>query len=123
MELVASELKSANDTATDASDTATDTPPSEGPEQSVKVIEKYGGDDGVRTCLARRQLEATSGNCLTPRARDLALWQLEATLFASMFALCLHGAFSRAAAWPPIMVLVGTNSGRFHALQMVWPTI
>jgi hypothetical protein len=95
MELVASELKSANDTATDASDTATDTPPSEGPEQSVKVIEKYGGDDGVRTCLAQRHLKANSGICLTLRTPDLAFRQLEATSFASMFAPCLHGATAK----------------------------
>ena len=51
---------------------------------------RIGGDDGVRTCLAHRHLEATSGNCLTPRTRDLAFRQQPATAFSSMFAPCLH---------------------------------
>jgi hypothetical protein len=82
VELIASELKSAADTATDAGDTATDagdtaadagdtatdagdkaadagdtatdTLPSEGLKQDVEVIEKFGGDDGARTRDLRR---------------------------------------------------------------------
>ena len=58
VELIASELKSAADTATDAGDTATDTPPSKGLEQDVEVIEKNGGDDGARTRDLRRDRPA-----------------------------------------------------------------
>ncbi len=58
VELIASELKSAADTATDAGDTATDTPHSDGLEQHVEVIEKIGGDDGARTRDLRRDRPA-----------------------------------------------------------------
>ncbi len=58
VELIASELKSAADTATDAGDTPTDTPPSDGLEQEVEVIEKIGGDDGARTRDLRRDRPA-----------------------------------------------------------------
>ena len=51
VELIASELKS-------AADTATDTPPSEGLEQDLDVIEKFGGDDGARTRDLRRDRPA-----------------------------------------------------------------
>ena len=58
VELIASELKSAADTATDAGDTATAHPPSKGLEQNVEVIEKFGGDDGARTRDLRRDRPA-----------------------------------------------------------------
>jgi len=57
-QLIASELKSAADTPTDAGDTATDTGPSEGLAQSVEVIEEFGGDDGARTRDLRRDRPA-----------------------------------------------------------------
>jgi len=51
VDLIANEL-------TSAADTTNDTPPSEGSEQDVEVIEKYGGDDGARTRDLRRDRPA-----------------------------------------------------------------
>jgi hypothetical protein len=52
------------------------------------MIEKVGGDDGARTCIADRHGVATRGNCMSLRTRDLVIWQREATYFTDMFAPC-----------------------------------
>ncbi len=53
-----------------------------------KTREEIGGDDGARTYLSYRQLQAGSGMYLTLRAFDLAFRQPEATAFPGMLAPC-----------------------------------
>jgi hypothetical protein len=53
-----------------------------------KIRKEFGGDDGARTWMGHRHREATSGNCLSLRTRDPAIWQPEATAFSGMLAQC-----------------------------------